>query len=132
MWVWELFFFSSRRRHTSCALVTGVQTCALPILSTASPRPNCSRHARAHCMVGARIDPRSQRVESARPPRSCRAKSRHPSTLRRADGCLDFGQRPKFVLSAYKAVEGLDTTGLRRLIISEVNTSELHPLYRTS
>src|SRR3546814_3669099 len=28
------FFFSSRRRHTRCALVTGVQTCALPI----SPR----------------------------------------------------------------------------------------------
>src|SRR3546814_9854873 len=25
------FFYSSRRRHTSCALVTGVQTCALPI-----------------------------------------------------------------------------------------------------
>src|SRR3546814_4156202 len=24
-------FFSSRRRHTRCALVTGVQTCALPI-----------------------------------------------------------------------------------------------------
>src|SRR3546814_4381608 len=28
--VW--FFFSSRRLHTRCALVTGVQTCALPIL----------------------------------------------------------------------------------------------------
>src|SRR3546814_8369880 len=27
----SLFFFSSRRRHTRCALVTGVQTCALPI-----------------------------------------------------------------------------------------------------
>src|SRR3546814_8083360 len=27
-----MFFFSSRRRHTRCALVTGVQTCALPIL----------------------------------------------------------------------------------------------------
>src|SRR3546814_1592425 len=27
------FFFSSRRRHTRCALVTGVQTCALPILT---------------------------------------------------------------------------------------------------
>src|SRR3546814_9797552 len=26
-----IFFFSSRRRHTRCALVTGVQTCALPI-----------------------------------------------------------------------------------------------------
>src|SRR3546814_4490025 len=29
------FFFSSRRRHTRCALVTGVQTCALPILEVA-------------------------------------------------------------------------------------------------
>src|SRR3546814_8965594 len=31
------FFFSSRRRHTICALVTGVQTCALPILAAPSP-----------------------------------------------------------------------------------------------
>src|SRR3546814_11023575 len=31
-----VFFFSSRRRHTRCALVTGVQTCALPI-STRDP-----------------------------------------------------------------------------------------------
>src|SRR3546814_10506581 len=30
------FFFSSRRRHTRCALVTGVQTCALPICSPAA------------------------------------------------------------------------------------------------
>src|SRR3546814_6103906 len=29
-------FFSSRRRHTRCALVTGVQTCALPISGTAA------------------------------------------------------------------------------------------------
>src|SRR3546814_18096969 len=29
--VWCIFFLSSRRRHTRCALVTGVQTCALPI-----------------------------------------------------------------------------------------------------
>src|SRR3546814_2423037 len=29
------FFFSSRRRHTRCALVTGVQTCALPIFLAA-------------------------------------------------------------------------------------------------
>src|SRR3546814_15770287 len=29
-------FFSSRRRHTSCALVTGVQTCALPICAVAA------------------------------------------------------------------------------------------------
>src|SRR3546814_14289414 len=30
-----LFFFSSRIRHTRCALVTGVQTCALPIFGSA-------------------------------------------------------------------------------------------------
>src|SRR3546814_5265473 len=29
-------FFSSRRRHTRCALVTGVQTCALPISGTSA------------------------------------------------------------------------------------------------
>src|SRR3546814_339679 len=35
MLVFVFFFFSSRRRHTRCALVTGVQTCALPIFTTA-------------------------------------------------------------------------------------------------
>src|SRR3546814_7188595 len=34
------FFFSSRRRHTRCALVTGVQTCALPISPCPNPLPN--------------------------------------------------------------------------------------------
>src|SRR3546814_15987589 len=33
MFLLLFFFFSSRRRHTRCALVTGVQTCALPICS---------------------------------------------------------------------------------------------------
>src|SRR3546814_1426768 len=32
LYLCRYFFFSSRRRHTRCALVTGVQTCALPIL----------------------------------------------------------------------------------------------------
>src|SRR3546814_19743277 len=36
-----MFFFSSRRRHTRCALVTGVQTCALPI-SSAEQLTSCS------------------------------------------------------------------------------------------
>src|SRR3546814_2919414 len=39
-----LFFFSSRRRHTRCALVTGVQTCALPI----SQRKESSMNDTAH------------------------------------------------------------------------------------
>src|SRR3546814_3203442 len=40
-----VFFFSSRRRHTRCALVTGVQTCALPI-STPTRDRNCPPSAR--------------------------------------------------------------------------------------
>src|SRR3546814_10618249 len=44
------FFFSSRRRHTICALVTGVQTCALPILSAPSKTQgtNTAYRRRAH------------------------------------------------------------------------------------
>src|SRR3546814_8407910 len=42
------FFFSSRRRHTRCALVTGVQTCALPIsIISAYPMPPTVTHSRA-------------------------------------------------------------------------------------
>src|SRR3546814_12664802 len=33
-----MFFFSSRRRHTRCALVTGVQTCALPLAREVAER----------------------------------------------------------------------------------------------
>src|SRR3546814_3047642 len=52
--VW-VFFFTSRRRHTRCALVTGVQTCALPICAparAAAPRRvalgTLRRRGRAH------------------------------------------------------------------------------------
>src|SRR3546814_8379171 len=37
----SFFFFSSRRRHTRCALVTGVQTCALPISRDLPLLPRC-------------------------------------------------------------------------------------------
>src|SRR3546814_3461209 len=37
------FFFSSRRRHTRCALVTGVQTCALPIYEPMSSTASIAR-----------------------------------------------------------------------------------------
>src|SRR3546814_9883053 len=39
---WSVFcFLSSRRRHTRCALVTGVQTCALPILAILGKMIGC-------------------------------------------------------------------------------------------
>src|SRR3546814_2674691 len=43
-----VFFFSSRRRHTRCALVTGVQTCALPIsgLPAAADAASCAKAAK--------------------------------------------------------------------------------------
>src|SRR3546814_4172227 len=37
--LFDYFFFSSRRRHTRCPLVTGVQTCALPISREDYPSP---------------------------------------------------------------------------------------------
>src|SRR3546814_1596091 len=39
------FLFSSRRRHTRCALVTGVQTCALPICNLAADHDEMLRFA---------------------------------------------------------------------------------------
>src|SRR3546814_12217595 len=39
-----LFLFSSRRRHTRCALVTGVQTCALPIFLLGQARRIVQHH----------------------------------------------------------------------------------------
>src|SRR3546814_5905940 len=56
-----VFFFSSRRRHTRCALVTGVQTCALPILVCPCRRTH-RRPARRcrHPLLQGRRDGRSE------------------------------------------------------------------------
>src|SRR3546814_6518315 len=45
------FFFSSRRRHTRCALVTGVQTCALPICAPAHDTTPLVR-LHSECLTG--------------------------------------------------------------------------------
>src|SRR3546814_2138784 len=55
------FFFSSRRRHTRCALVTGVQTCALPI----SPWPLAAKGmANLFDPIPLGVDPRGRKVET--------------------------------------------------------------------
>src|SRR3546814_15856442 len=58
------FFFSSRRRHTRCALVTGVQTCALPISASITSvywpgavAPSCARVKDILYAPGARVAP---------------------------------------------------------------------------
>src|SRR3546814_4743637 len=50
-----LFFLSSRRRHTRCALVTGVQTCSLPIFHDGMEEPLHGEAARGN-RGGHRID----------------------------------------------------------------------------
>src|SRR3546814_4018642 len=55
------FFFSSRRRHTRCALVTGVQTCALPI--SRAPRTAGRRCTASTRWGGLRFGRRQQPVE---------------------------------------------------------------------
>src|SRR3546814_17829722 len=67
------FFFSSRRRHTRCALVTGVQTCALPISPSTNQRKNAAAPIAANCIVAAapefpamRLAPHQGRSEERR------------------------------------------------------------------
>src|SRR3546814_7963540 len=56
--LWLCFFFSSRRRHTRFALVTGVQTCALPIFLLGARREVSLMLViiRAEASLGARVE----------------------------------------------------------------------------
>src|SRR3546814_4749900 len=47
-----IFFFSSRRRHTRCALVTGVQTCALPICNNLVYGRECNQQGNIFHEIG--------------------------------------------------------------------------------
>src|SRR3546814_21003496 len=64
LFMFLVFFFSSRRRHTRCALVTGVQTCALPI----SVRRRAARRYRGPCRAGRGSRRRRRRPSSCRLP----------------------------------------------------------------
>src|SRR3546814_6844829 len=118
----EFVFFSSRRRHTICALVTGVQTCALPIYGTCCskslPRP-------------ARTTPRRHRVAAWRLSQEdtpLQALHCFPAILRAfathlgAVGAMGMGA---LMLSTFLCA---DFTSLR----SEEHTSELQSLMRIS
>src|SRR3546814_2771240 len=66
------FVFSSRRRHTRCALVTGVQTCALPIWivppGRGADRPRIARHDQAFIAAPAEPDAEMRQcVDESRP-----------------------------------------------------------------
>src|SRR3546814_12092307 len=95
----DIFFFSSRRRHTRCALVTGVQTCALPIFCRSDV---CSRSRRVladqtmakgrhqSSLLAKRVPPGINEVDDRAkwdPAESCelhRSKKRRPSSRSQA------------------------------------------------
>src|SRR3546814_1719060 len=58
------FFFSSRRRHTRCALVTGVQTCALPISKGPFALPVTTAKGKMPDMIDSSRYPRLSRIET--------------------------------------------------------------------
>src|SRR3546814_5041598 len=81
-----MFFFSSRRRHTRCALVTGVQTCALPIC-----------RARINLLPVCRIDSVITPVtrERLRDPVDCEAQCSYRPVLSGNPRTQDFNRRPE-------------------------------------
>src|SRR3546814_8228176 len=103
-------FFSSRRRHTRCALVTGVQTCALPICRAA-----------AAYRIGLGTNPRGDG--------RTRRRQRHGMVRQRP--CLDPGRRDA-VLTAGAARVETRSTAVEAHHRSEEHTSELQSLMRIS
>src|SRR3546814_3287629 len=97
-----MFFFSSRRRHTRCALVTGVQTCALPICSQ-SPDRRSSRGA------GRRSFP-------------CRPV---PDSGQQGCDLLPLSFRPKCPRNGLRPMSGCPTRSAQLCERSEEHTSEL-------
>src|SRR3546814_1659315 len=140
-----MFFFSSRRRHTSCELVTEVQTCALPILI----RPK--RRGFGQCRGEQHIDAPESCIYFARKPvagkispRNILARHLRSSFHRRAQACaITIGVIPESLLMSdghfshhsecfhAHAVEP-GKAGFPHDQRSEEHTSELQSLMRLS
>src|SRR3546814_7849865 len=115
-----MFFFSSRRRHTRCALVTGVQTCALPISRFHQRRRATRRPPRAApALLRARGGPRPNRF-----PRLGAI-----SNGRLAVPGTGGGGEAAALAPDLRGCHGADADLLRR---SEEHTSELQSLMRIS
>src|SRR3546814_6087729 len=121
-------FFSSRRRHTRCALVTGVQTCALPI-------SDAGRHdlQTEHAIGGLNVAVGHFRKEIS----SARADGADSLQRVHALGPTDFDLMIAALFDQLKVVHrpfGITEKGefLRRTGRSEEHTSELQSLMRIS
>src|SRR3546814_5982079 len=133
------FFFSSRRRHTRCALVTGVQTCALPI-SAVRDRP-VSHYGRDRTDDQYRGLRRSAVASpagaiSGRPSGGGRARRRRSCDLQSAGGdpCELGPEREEGVVDLSVRLDGRERGRGRQSDRkrSEEHTSELQTLMRIS
>src|SRR3546814_4978302 len=125
----SLFFFSSRRRHTRCALVTGVQTCALPILSAncggrtgfrwSRPPRRCwlSRCRPTHSQREARYGPSGRR---AAPVVLVRLLLHVARTQRKVDLFLDPRAGVVLEIDAARQADELVVAGLRLFLDPDV------------
>src|SRR3546814_5485069 len=121
-----IFFFSSRRRHTICALVTGVQTCALPIWLGQGIELDRgtlgSRYGRSRLPAGC-----LWRIEAgAAPPHGLG----HPARARSGE----IGRQHDLAVARRQGVDGAedDAEGQEHRERSEEHTSELQSLMRIS
>src|SRR3546814_4876063 len=129
----SFFFFSSRRRHTRCALVTGVQTCALPICVGSSGNLVITVWAsiwRAPNVMDAPAWARKDFVREPRLARDSLANFEHGNgSLRRLSALVLFGHA-----SASKRLSLIfhGQYPIADRPRSEEHTSELQSLMRTS
>src|SRR3546814_8991410 len=88
-----LFCFSSRRRHTRCALVTGVQTCALPISAGRGARTSASAGTVAGCdaVVAVAAVTRDRVVDQPAAHARCVCTQRAATTFPAHAGAADLG-----------------------------------------
>src|SRR3546814_9602625 len=124
-----LFFFSSRRRHTRCALVTGVQTCALPI--------SFSIRLTVHTFPRDQGRPHSRCLASRALPRitdtNWRTPCKHvPATCSRWPWPPPCFPRWPWRRASMHTVRSMAQSVARRRYRSEEHTSELQSIMRIS
>src|SRR3546814_7932226 len=120
-----ILFFSSRRRHTRCALVTGVQTCALPILLRLQDAARKTGHELLVEIIAANAGPVDDHT-----------------VARAIQRLYDLGMRPDWwklepsdSADAWRNIERTivaNDTHCRGVVRSEEHTSELQSLMRIS
>src|SRR3546814_15197478 len=122
------FLFTSRRRHTICALVTGVQTCALPISASARPDGSCPSPCRRSRPFPAAGNHRARRVRRRRGPPPGRS-PRRAATADRARASPHYRHPPRDRQSVVegKSVSVRGDHGGRR-ILNKKNKHKKTPL----